>query len=103
MHLNNLSQIINRQRDISLQINDKIDVHTGLLQGLDEELDYTGSHMSQAQQKLDRVAKGARENSMFFALNFALHVLTLSNVASTVLIAIIILILLILIIIFNGT
>ena len=66
LHLDNLSQSINRQRDLSLQINDELDVHTGLLQGLDEELGSTDSRMSRARQSLDRVARGAKQNSTYW-------------------------------------
>ncbi|KAJ3481601.1 hypothetical protein NLI96_g7542 [Meripilus lineatus] len=83
VHLDRLSHSINRQRDLSLQINDELEVHTGLLEGLDRDLDGTGERMRSARRRLDRVAKGAKENS------------------STVIIGIIILILLILIIIFK--
>ena len=62
VHLDRLSQSINRQRDLSLQINDELDVHTGLLEELDHELDHTGSRLSRARRGLDRVAKGAKEN-----------------------------------------
>lgn len=64
VHLDRLSQSINRQRDLSLQINDELDVHTGLLEELDHELDHTGSRLSGARRSLDRVAKGAKENGV---------------------------------------
>ena len=63
VHLENLSQSINRQRDLSLQINGELDVHTGLLEELDQDLDHTDGRLSRARRKLDRVAKGAKENS----------------------------------------
>ncbi|TFK47383.1 hypothetical protein OE88DRAFT_1666127 [Heliocybe sulcata] len=78
-----LSSSINRQHHISLQINDELDQHTGLLEELDTDLDRTDSRLSGARRGLDRVAKGAKENS------------------STVIIAILILVLLLLIIIFK--
>ncbi|RPD79151.1 hypothetical protein L226DRAFT_543290 [Lentinus tigrinus ALCF2SS1-7] len=83
VHLDELSRSITRQRDISLQINDELDVHTGLLEGLDTDLDRTDSRLTQARRRLDRVARGAKENG------------------STVMIALLILILLILIIVFK--
>ncbi|KAF5366553.1 hypothetical protein D9758_008991 [Tetrapyrgos nigripes] len=82
-YLDRLSHSINRQRDLSIQINDEIDVHHGLLQELDTELDRTDTRMSSARRNLDRFARGARNNS------------------STVAIGILILLLLILIIIFK--
>lgn len=62
VHLDNLSRSITRQRDISLQINDELDVHTGLLEGLDHDLDRTDSRLTSARRKLDRVAKGVKGN-----------------------------------------
>jgi len=64
-HLDNLSHSINRQHDISLQINDELDVHTGLLEELDTDLDRTAGRLSGARRGLDRVARGAKENSAF--------------------------------------
>ena len=62
-HLDQLAQSIGRQRDLSLQINEELDVHHGLLEEMDEELDRTGSRLSQARRKLDKVAKGVKGNS----------------------------------------
>ncbi|THU90407.1 hypothetical protein K435DRAFT_864345 [Dendrothele bispora CBS 962.96] len=82
-YLDQLSHSINRQRDLSIQINDEIDVHHGLLQELDTELDRTDARMGGARRRLDRFARGARNNS------------------STVAIGVLILLLLILIVIFK--
>jgi len=68
---------------MSLQINDELDVHHGLLEELDTDLDRTESRLGNARRKLDRVAKGAKNN------------------VSTVTIGLLILVLLILIIIFK--
>ncbi|KAJ7740930.1 syntaxin-like protein [Mycena maculata] len=57
-----LSHSINRQRDISLQINDELDVHTGLLEELDTDFDRTDGLLSGARRRLDRVAQGAKNN-----------------------------------------
>ncbi|KAI0701730.1 hypothetical protein C8Q76DRAFT_633699 [Earliella scabrosa] len=83
VHLDELSRSITRQRDISLQINDELDVHTGLLEGLDHDLDRTDTRLTNARRRLDRVAKGAKENG------------------ASVMIALLILVLLILIIVFK--
>ncbi|KAI0090664.1 hypothetical protein BDY19DRAFT_992093 [Irpex rosettiformis] len=83
VRLDQLSYSIGRQRDISLQINDELDVHHGLLEEMDEELDRTDTRLLHARRSLDRVAKGAKENS------------------SAVMIGIIIFVLLILIIVFK--
>ncbi|KAJ7254659.1 hypothetical protein B0H12DRAFT_1114675 [Mycena haematopus] len=60
--LDMLSHSINRQRDISLQINDELEVHTGLLEELDTDLGQTDTLLSGARRRLDRVAKGAKNN-----------------------------------------
>jgi len=83
VHLDSLSRSINRQRDLSLQINDELDVHTGLLEGLDTDLDRTETRLGSARRRLNTVAKGAKENG------------------STMMIGLLILVLLILIIIFK--
>ncbi|KAF9259254.1 hypothetical protein L218DRAFT_974676 [Marasmius fiardii PR-910] len=82
-HLDRLSSSISRQHHLSLQINDELDVHTGLLEELDTELDRTEGRLTGARRRLDRVARGARNNG------------------STVTIAVLILLLLILIIVFK--
>ncbi|EPQ51613.1 hypothetical protein GLOTRDRAFT_123164 [Gloeophyllum trabeum ATCC 11539] len=78
-----LSSSINRQHHLSLQINSELDSHVGLLEELDTDLDRTEGRLNGARRSLDRVAKGAKENS------------------STVIIAILILVLLLLIIVFK--
>ncbi|KAF8664125.1 hypothetical protein AX16_000815 [Volvariella volvacea WC 439] len=80
-HLDRLSHSIQRQHHISLQINDELDVHTGLLEQLDTDLDNTENRLTSARRKLDKFAKGAKEN------------------ASTVTIAVLIVVLLILVIV----
>ncbi|KAH7926614.1 hypothetical protein BV22DRAFT_1032747 [Leucogyrophana mollusca] len=81
--LDHLSHSISRQHHISLQINDELDVHTGLLEELDTDLDRTGARMSGARRRLERVARGVKGNG------------------STVTIASLILVLLILIVVFK--
>ena len=68
-HLDHLSRSINRQHHISLQINDELGVHTGLLEELDTEVDRTGSRLSSARRRLDKLAKGARENSLWLTIS----------------------------------
>lgn len=62
VHLDHLSSSIGRQHHISLQIGDELEVHTGLLEALDTELDGTGARMSNARRRLQRVAQGAKRN-----------------------------------------
>ncbi|KAJ7595953.1 syntaxin-like protein [Mycena floridula] len=81
--LDTLSHSISRQHHISLQINDELETHTGLLQELDSEMDRTESRLTGARRRLDKVAQGAKKNG------------------STVMIGALILVLLILIIVFK--
>ncbi|KZV98065.1 hypothetical protein EXIGLDRAFT_641802 [Exidia glandulosa HHB12029] len=60
--LEHLGHSIRRQHDISLQIGDELDVHAGLLEQLDADVENTGSRMGAARTRLDRVAQGARRN-----------------------------------------
>jgi len=61
-HLDQLSHSINRQHHISLQINEELDVHHGLLQDLDTDIDRTQNRLGNARRKLDVVAKGVKNN-----------------------------------------
>lgn len=61
-HLENLSHSITRQHHLSLQINDELDTHTGLLEELDTDLDRTHSRLARARKSLDKVAKGAKNH-----------------------------------------
>ncbi|KAG9219990.1 hypothetical protein CCMSSC00406_0006903 [Pleurotus cornucopiae] len=76
-HLDRLSQSVGRQHHISLQINDELDVHTGLLQELDTDLDQTGNRLTGARRRLDRVARGAKENSSAMAIGLLILILLL--------------------------
>lgn len=105
VRLDELSHSITRQRDISLQINDELDVHTGLLEGLDHDLDRTDSRLTNARRRLDRVARGAKENGacpvFLAAVSLGRYSLPRGLVGSTLMIALLILVLLILIIVFK--
>ena len=63
--LDRLSHSISRQHNLSVQINEELDVHHGLLQELDAEVDRTEGRLGRARRKLDQVAKGAKENGSF--------------------------------------
>lgn len=81
--LSHLSSSLNRQHTLSVAINSELEVHHGLLEELDTDLEGTRSRLGGARKRLDRVAKGIKGN------------------VSTVTIALLILVLLILIIIFK--
>ena len=60
--MDTLSRSITRQHDLSMQINGELEVHTGLLEEMDHDLDDTGIHLGRARQRLGRVANGAKEH-----------------------------------------
>ncbi len=47
---------------MSVQINDELETHTGLLEEFDHDLDNTGLRLGRARQRLGRVANGAKEH-----------------------------------------
>jgi len=75
VHLENLSHSITRQHDLSLRIGEELDVHTGLLEDLDQEVDRTGNRMSGARKRLDKFAKGAKENGSTLMIGLLIFVL----------------------------
>jgi len=77
VRLDHLSLSITRQHHISLQINDELEVHTGLLEGLDQDLDQTHSRLGGARRRLDRIAKGAKENGSTMTIGLLILVLLL--------------------------
>lgn len=74
-HLDRLSHSIRNQRDISIQIGDELDVHTGLLESLDHELDSTQDRLGRARRRLDHVARGAKDNGSAVAIGVLILVL----------------------------
>ncbi|PPQ70420.1 hypothetical protein CVT24_013170 [Panaeolus cyanescens] len=74
-HLDQLSNSINRQHHISLQINDELDVHNGLLQDLDAGVDRTSDRLSRARRKLDHVARGVKENGSVVTIGVIIFIL----------------------------
>jgi len=58
-----------------MQINDELEIHTGLLEELDHDLDDTGNRLGRARQRLGRVANGAKEHGS--ALTIGLLILLL--------------------------
>ncbi|EAU86722.2 soluble N-ethylmaleimide-sensitive factor attachment protein receptor [Coprinopsis cinerea okayama7 len=73
--LDELSHSINRQHHLSVQINDELDVHHGLLEELDTGIDRTAGRLGSARKRLDRVAKGIKENSSAFMIGLLIFVL----------------------------
>ncbi|KAI0037124.1 hypothetical protein K488DRAFT_75466 [Vararia minispora EC-137] len=74
-HLDNLAQSIGRQHHLSLQINDELGVHHGLLEELDTDLDRTQTRLGRARNQLGRFAKGTKANGS--AITIAVLILIL--------------------------
>jgi len=74
-HLDHLSNSIRRQHDLGLQIGSELDVHTGLLEELDHDVDQTDSNLARARRRLDVVAKGARNNASAVSIGLLIFVL----------------------------
>ncbi|KAG5730811.1 hypothetical protein E4T56_gene6379, partial [Termitomyces sp. T112] len=74
-HLSRLSHSITRQHHISLQINDELDVHRGLLEELDTDLERTEGRLGRARRGLERVGRGVRGNGSTVAIGVLIFVL----------------------------
>lgn len=61
-HLETLTGSIRRQREISENIGNELDVHTGLLEDLESGLDDTALRLGGARRRLETVGRGARDN-----------------------------------------
>ncbi|KIY52194.1 hypothetical protein FISHEDRAFT_35906 [Fistulina hepatica ATCC 64428] len=75
VHLDRLSKSINRQRDLSMEINDELDVHTGLLQELDTDIERASTRLTDARRRLDYFARGAKENGSAIAIAVLIFIL----------------------------
>lgn len=74
-HLDVLSQSINRQRDISIHIGSELEVHEGLLSELDGSVDRTSGRLSGARKRLDKVARGTKENASAVTIGALIFIL----------------------------
>lgn len=59
--LNHLSNSINRQNQLSMQIGDELDVHHSLLEDTDAAMDRTSARLGKAKKRLDKVANEAKQ------------------------------------------
>ena len=59
--LNHLSNSINRQNQLSVQIGDELDVHHQLLEDTDGAMDRTQARLGRAKKRLDKVADEAKQ------------------------------------------
>jgi len=61
-HLDTLSRSIQRQRELSENIGDELDVHSGLLEDVEAGVDRTALRLGGARKRLDHLARGAKDN-----------------------------------------
>lgn len=57
-----LSNSINRQHTLSLQIGDELEVHQGLLEETDQAIDRTQSRLNRATKRLNGFTEAAKQN-----------------------------------------
>ena len=67
-HLENLTISVGRQREISIQIHDELDVHSNLLEELDHGIDNSSGRLGGARKRLERISKGIKGNGTDFDL-----------------------------------
>lgn len=61
-HLDHLSTSISRQHDLSLRMNEELELHTGLLTDLDRGVDDTELRLGGASNRLDRFRASMKEH-----------------------------------------
>lgn len=64
-HLDTLSLSIGRQRDLSIQMNDELELQAGLLDELDGDVENTGLRLGRASSRLRRVERSLKEHGEF--------------------------------------
>lgn len=65
-HLDNLSRSVGRQHHLSLQINDELGVHNGLLGELEHDVDHTHNRLGGARKRLETFSRGVKGNCKCF-------------------------------------
>lgn len=73
--LDKLSASIGRQRDLSLQMNDELELHSELLDDLDRGVEHTGLRLGRASGRLEKVRKSLKDHGKCVA--FLLRVVLL--------------------------
>lgn len=79
--LSHLSTSLNRTHTLSVAINSELEVHHGLLEELDTDLEGTQSRLGGARRRLDRVAKGVKGNGSAVAIALLILVLLILIIA----------------------
>lgn len=81
--LDALSLTISRQRDLSQHISDELDVHNALLEDTEVAVDRTTGRLRNAQGRLNKFARGVRENSATWGIGTLIVSPYLAKVAPT--------------------
>ncbi|KAL4401906.1 hypothetical protein ACI68E_001557 [Malassezia pachydermatis] len=63
-HLDNLSASISRQHNLSLQMNEELELQTGLLHELDQDVEATGLRLGGANTRMDRFRQSLKDQGM---------------------------------------
>lgn len=61
-HLDHLSASISRQHELSLRMNEELELHTDLLHELDRDVDDTGLRLGGANDRLERFRRSMKEH-----------------------------------------
>lgn len=61
-HLDLLSASLNRQHEMSLQMNEELDLHSELLQEFDGDVETTGLHVGRASGQLDKLRRSVKDH-----------------------------------------
>lgn len=61
-HLDHLSASISRQHELSLRMNEELELHTDLLHELDRDVDDTGLRLGGASDRLERFRRSVKEH-----------------------------------------
>lgn len=61
-HLDLLSASLNRQHEMSLQMNQELDLHHELLQEFDGDVERTGLHLGGASSQLDKLRRSMKDH-----------------------------------------
>lgn len=62
-HLDALSASLHRQHELSLQMNEELDLHRELLEEFDSDVDRTGLRLGGATNQLDRLRSSIKDHS----------------------------------------
>jgi len=74
-HLESLSQVLGRQKQLGQMIGDEMDLQNEMLEDLDSDVDRTRGRMGRTMKTLDKVSKGAKNRKGTIAIMTAVVVI----------------------------